>query len=174
MERDGKPVYLACLGVIGCMPVCVPNYSSFASITNYHEFSGLKQHKCYSSACQKSKTGLTGLKSRHQQGGVLSEFVGKNLFPWLLQCLDGHLHPLASGPLILSSKLAMVGQFSSHVSFWSLHYQTLTIVTSLSGHSWEDSRIHRCMWLSWAQLDNPGKVPHLKVIYHICKASFAM
>ena len=71
-----------------------------ATITNYHKFSVLKQHKSvYSFGGQKSKISLTRLERSCWEGGFL---LGRNLYPWLCQFLEDACMPeLAAPPSIL-------------------------------------------------------------------------
>ena len=80
---------------------------------------------CYSSGGQKSEMGLTGLKSRCQQGCIPSG-GSRREFPAFFRTLEAVHIPRLMAPLPPFSKPAIL-YLSDHSS----------IVTSPSGHSWE-------------------------------------
>lgn len=120
-----------------------------------------------------SDTGVTGLKSRCQQGlHTLLEVLGKDLFPctfWLFAkfCLlqlqdwdpasllavtEGHSQlPEASPFLVAASSIFCV-----------------SISPSLSSLFKQGKVLHLCWlhWSDWAHLDNPGYSPLLGVLHH--------
>ena len=90
------------------------SYTSFLLLlTNYNQFSGLKQHKFLNnSRAQRFKLGLPGLKSRCWQNCTLSGGSRGECVPCLLQLLRGSLHSLSLGCMTPSNHY-----FYIHISF---------------------------------------------------------
>lgn len=111
----------------------------------------MTNHRSHSSGGQESTAGLMGLKSRSQQGYVLSGGSRRECASLTSPVSRGHTHSFTQAPSPSSSQ--------QHTTFLSLQlWEALSCIFQV------------CLWLHCTHLDNPGSPSHRKTIHLIPSA----